>query len=92
VVINVALGGMFPGVDNACHIGGLLSGLILGALLAIVAPGRDQVAQRVGVIVIVAVIVLVCAVGVFRWRGSQFHFDSEPDSRIFSQVSPRIRV
>lgn len=92
VVINVALGGMFPGVDNACHIGGLVSGLILGALIAIVAPGRDQVAQRIGVLVFVAVIVIVSAVGVFRWRGSQFHFDSGPDSRIFSQVISRTHV
>ena len=92
VVINVALGGMFPGVDNACHIGGLISGLILGALIATVAPGRDQVAQRVGVIVAVAVIVIVCAVGVFRWRVSQIHFDPGPDSRIFSQVRPRKSV
>jgi rhomboid protease GluP len=92
VVINVALGGMFPGVDNACHIGGLISGLILGALIAVVAPGRDQVAQRVGVIILVAVIVAVSAVGVFRWRSSQIHFDSGPDSRIFHRVSPRAGV
>jgi len=91
VVINVALGGMFPGVDNACHVGGLLSGLILGALIATVAPGRDQMAQRIGVLVFVAVIVIVSAVGVFRWRGSQIRSLPGPDSRIFSDVSPRTR-
>jgi rhomboid protease GluP len=92
VVINVVLSGVIPGVDNACHIGGLISGMILGALIAVVAPGRDQVAQRFGVIALVAVIVIVSAVGVFRWRASQIHFDPGPDSRVFSTVSPRTRV
>jgi rhomboid protease GluP len=92
VVINVALGGMFPGVDNACHIGGLISGMILGALIAVVAPVREQVAQRIGVLVFVALLVIVSAVGVFRWRGSQIHFLPEEDSRIFSQVNSRVRA
>lgn len=93
VVINVALGGMFPGVDNACHIGGLISGLILGALIATVAPGRDQVAQRVGILVVVAVIVVASAVWVFRWRGSQMiHFDSGPNSHVVYRNGPRARA
>jgi len=92
VVINVVLSGVIPGVDNACHIGGLLGGMILGALIAVVAPGRDQVAQRVGVITLVAVMVIVSAVGVIRWRGSQIHFLPEPDSRIFAQINSRARV
>ena len=92
VVINVLLGGMFPGVDNACHIGGLISGLILGALIARIAPERDQIVQRIGIVVFVALLVVVSAVGVFRWRGSQIHFESEPDSQIFSRVGSRARV
>jgi rhomboid protease GluP len=87
VVINVVLSGVIPGVDNACHIGGLISGMILGALIAVVAPGRDQVAQRIGVIALVAVIVIVSAISVFRWRSSQIHFLPGPDSRIFTQVT-----
>jgi rhomboid protease GluP len=89
VVINVLLGGMFPGVDNACHVGGLVSGMILGALIARVAPERDQLLQRAGILSFVALIVLVSAVGVFRWRGSQIHFETGPDSRNFSQVKQR---
>ena len=92
VVINVVLSGVLPGVDNACHIGGLISGMILGALIAVVAPGRDQVAQRVGVIVVVAVIVMASAVGVLRWRSSQIHFDPGPETRVFRPFSPRARI
>jgi rhomboid protease GluP len=92
VVINVLLGGMFPGVDNACHIGGLISGAILGALIARVAPERDQLLQRAGILLFVALIVIASAVGVFRWRGSQIRFETEPDSRIFFQLNPRGRA
>jgi rhomboid protease GluP len=92
VVINVLLGGMFPGVDNACHIGGLISGAILGALIARLAPERDQPLQRASILLFVALIVIVSAVGVFRWRGSQIRFETEPDSRIFSQVNQHART
>ena len=60
------------GIDNACHIGGLASGLILGALIARVAPHPD--ARRVGVLVVAALAVAASAFGVQRWRGEQVHF------------------
>jgi rhomboid protease GluP len=34
VIINLVMGFMTHGVDNACHVGGLVAGLVLGALLA----------------------------------------------------------
>ncbi|MEN9665951.1 MAG: hypothetical protein RLZZ326_2314 [Planctomycetota bacterium] len=33
VVINLALGFFIPNIDNACHIGGLAAGLVMGSLL-----------------------------------------------------------
>ena len=33
VVINGGLGFVIPNIDNACHIGGLAVGLVIGALL-----------------------------------------------------------
>src|SRR5271165_6750457 len=39
---NLFFGGLFSGIDNACHIGGLVSGSILGALVAVVAPQQDN--------------------------------------------------
>jgi tetratricopeptide (TPR) repeat protein len=45
--------------DNAAHVGGLVSGLILGALIAKVAPQRDDAVRRAGVLLVG--IVLVCS-------------------------------
>ncbi len=62
-------------VDNACHVGGLASGLILGALIARLAPQHDGM-RRVGVLGLVALAVVVAAFGVQRWRSSEVHFRS----------------
>ena len=73
---NVLFGAMIPGIDNACHGGGLVSGLILGALIARLAPQHDS-PRRAGVLaVVVALAVVVTAFGVQRWRGSEIHFRS----------------
>src|SRR6202161_1532740 len=38
VVYNLIFGAIIPGVDNTAHIGGLITGLIVGALIALIAP------------------------------------------------------
>jgi rhomboid protease GluP len=63
-----------PGIDNSCHIGGLISGLVLGTLIARLAPQRDQPLRRVAVIGIVAVGVTLSFLIVQNWRGSQLLF------------------
>lgn len=40
---SLFFGGVSSQIDNACHVGGLISGLILGALIALVAP--DQIGR-----------------------------------------------
>ncbi len=47
---NLVFGAMIAHVDNAAHIGGLVMGLILGALIARFAPGRDDVVRRIAVL------------------------------------------
>jgi rhomboid protease GluP len=81
IVFNVAFGSMFAGVDNAAHAGGLVSGLILGALIAKIAPQSDAPARRVLVIGLVAVAVATAAFGVQHWRVSQLF----PARSIFHQ-------
>jgi membrane associated rhomboid family serine protease/Flp pilus assembly protein TadD len=66
---NVFFGGNMGGIDNACHVGGLISGAILGALVARLAPQPDAPARRVSVLAVVALVVLACGFGVREWRG-----------------------
>jgi membrane associated rhomboid family serine protease/Flp pilus assembly protein TadD len=75
-------------VDNACHIGGLVSGLILGALIARVAPGRDLF-PRTGILLLMTLAVLTSAVGIQRWRGRelQFDFSAREEQNIQSQIA-----
>jgi rhomboid protease GluP len=66
-VVNIFLGGLFSGTDNAAHFGGLISGLALGALIAKFAPHDPS--RRVAMIGIVALSVLCAGFGVREWRG-----------------------
>jgi membrane associated rhomboid family serine protease/Flp pilus assembly protein TadD len=66
---NLFLGRMFPGIDNACHLGGLVSGLILGALIALLAPEHDRPLRRAGILLFMVVILAGSARGIRRWRG-----------------------
>jgi rhomboid protease GluP len=53
VVYNLIFGAVIPGIDNAAHIGGLITGLIVGALIALIAPQQDQAPRRVAVLLVV---------------------------------------
>jgi membrane associated rhomboid family serine protease/Tfp pilus assembly protein PilF len=70
-VFNIVIGQVIGGVDNACHIGGLLSGLALGALIALAAPQADRPFQRASVVGVVALVLLTAGFGVRQWRGPQ---------------------
>ena len=72
---NLLFGSMFPGIDNSCHIGGLVSGLALGALIARVAPQQDPPLRRLSVVGLVALAVLAAGFGVRQWRGGTMRLD-----------------
>ena len=74
VGFNVLFGSMVPGIDNACHAGGLVSGLILGALIARFAPQPDKPLQRAGILLFMVLILGSSALGVHRWRGAGMRF------------------
>jgi membrane associated rhomboid family serine protease/Flp pilus assembly protein TadD len=71
---NFILGGSAGYVDNACHVGGLVSGAILGALIAKFAADRDRAAPRIAVLLLITVALAGAVFGVARWRGPSMRF------------------
>jgi rhomboid protease GluP len=55
VVYNLIFGAVIPGIDNAAHIGGLITGLIVGALIAVGAPRQEHGTRR-GVIFLLMIL------------------------------------
>lgn len=72
-VVNLFLGELIPHVDNSAHIGGLVSGLVIGALIAWFAASEAP-AQRFVVLLAAAVAVFGAGLGVRHWRGSSAKF------------------
>jgi len=60
---NLVFGAMMGRTDNAAHVGGLVSGLILGALIARVAPDPEAPLRRI----VVLALPLVLIVGGTGW-------------------------
>jgi len=72
VAYNVAIGQVVGRVDNAAHIGGLITGLILGALIALFAPQQDFF-RRAAVILFVALLVFGCGAWLRQTRSYLIH-------------------
>lgn len=53
--------GLFPGIDNAAHIGGLITGLIVGALIALFAPQQNTSRRAVVFIGVILALVISAA-------------------------------
>jgi rhomboid protease GluP len=87
---NLVFGAMSRRTDNSAHLGGFVCGLILGALIARVAPDRDDQVRRFSVLVVV----LLAVVGGGAWlqharsylvhlqRGSALLEQNKPDQAI----------
>ena len=78
VGFNVFFGSMFPGIDNACHAGGLISGLILGALIARLAPQPEHAHRRLAIFLLAAVALSLFAAGVAYHYGMTLRFGHSP--------------
>jgi rhomboid protease GluP len=68
---NLVLGAFLGHTDNAAHVGGLVSGLILGALIARLAPQRDQTGRRVCILLFG---ILLIFGGALWWRHLHLFF------------------
>lgn len=80
-VFNLFFGGMFGGIDNACHIGGLVSGLAIGAVIAKIAPHHEHNGRRVGVFLVSAVLLAVCAAVLAHHYGLPLRLGHSPFER-----------
>jgi rhomboid protease GluP len=70
---NLFFGAVIARTDNAAHIGGLVMGLILGALIAKVAPVHEDILRRVAVLLVGVVVVLGAGVWLGRSRAYLAH-------------------
>jgi len=96
VGFNVLFGTLSPGIDNGAHGGGLVSGLIFGALIARLAPEHDRPLKRVGVLLFMVLLIAGSAVGVRRWRGEGITFGSAIAAernvdRMIGELQKRVR-
>src|SRR5208283_3673415 len=73
VAYNLFFGAVVAGIDNAAHVGGLLMGLLLGALIAKVAPGQDDFLRRIAVLLVGALVVVGGAMWLQRGHAYLFH-------------------
>jgi len=75
VGFNLILGAR-PGsaTDNAAHIGGLITGLILGALIALIAPHQDQAPRRIAIFAVMILALAVIAIGTAHHYGAPLRF------------------
>jgi len=69
VVYNLIFGFVLPGVDNTAHIGGLITGLIVGALIALIAPQQDQAPRRAAVFLLTILVLAAVAIGTAHHYG-----------------------
>ncbi len=60
VLYNLVFGAMIGTTDNAAHIGGLITGLIVGTLVALIAPQHDHDGRRA--VIFLATTMLFCAI------------------------------
>ncbi|AXA93925.1 rhomboid family intramembrane serine protease [Massilia sp. YMA4] len=73
IVINLVIGSAIPGIDNACHVGGLVGGFIVGGAFAMVSPRASRLQSTLAGMLICAgaVAALVAALRIEPSEGLQ---------------------
>jgi rhomboid protease GluP len=72
VVYNLIFGAAIGTTDNAAHIGGLITGLIVGALIALIAPQHDHDGRRFVIFAAVIFVLAFAALSLARYHGIPF--------------------
>jgi membrane associated rhomboid family serine protease len=93
VVFNLVLGAR-PGsaTDNAAHIGGLVTGLILGALIALIAPQQDHSPRRAAIFLVLTVALAGCAMGLARYHGLPLRLGRSPFAQASALILEHTRI
>lgn len=78
VIYNLIFGAAIGTTDNAAHIGGLITGLIVGALIALLAPRQEHTPRRIAVFVIMALVLAGSAVELAHYHGLRFRLGRSP--------------
>jgi rhomboid protease GluP len=78
VVYNLIFGAIIPGIDNTAHIGGLVTGLIVGALIAVGAPRQEHGQRRAFIFLIVILALAAGAVTASHHYGLPLRFGKSP--------------
>src|ERR1700691_3368508 len=92
VVFNLAFGAVSGVTDNAAHVGGLITGFILGAVIALFAPRHDQDFRRVGVFVVFILVLMGGAAEVAPFHGLPFRVGRSPFFRSMNLPDSRPRA
>ncbi len=88
---NIVFGAISGMTDNACHFGGLLAGLVMGGLIAKVAP-EPRLLPRLGVFVLVAALLAGGAMALQRSRARFYYVVPMGDqSLLHKPVMPGLR-
>jgi rhomboid protease GluP len=89
VFYNLVFGAAMPGIDNAAHIGGLVTGLIVGAIIAFIAPFQEQAPRRVAIFILMTVVLVGGAAQVAHHYGLPFRLRRVPFDTTGSAIQPR---
>ena len=73
VGFNVVFGAVAGRTDNAAHFGGLIAGLLCGALIARFAPSPQDTSTRAAIIVLAVLVLGGTTAGLSRARGFAIH-------------------
>jgi membrane associated rhomboid family serine protease len=76
VVFNLVIGAGMGTTDNAAHIGGLITGLIVGALVALIAPQHDRDSMRIVIFLAMILVLGGAAIELARYHGIPLRFGS----------------